>query len=174
MTIHGRRQDEFAAVGQHGAPFRRRRLGAKTEEAEACRLENCIGDAERRLDDQGCQAIGEHGDKHQAQLADAGDAGGGDIVARQLRQRRGPDQADIAGKIDDGHRDDGVGEVRPDHCDDENGEHQRRDRHDEIHDPQDDDVDDAAEGRRGKPQRHADHGRDHHTARPMNNEMRAP
>ena len=37
-----------------------------------------------------------------------------------------------------------------------------RDRHDEIHDAQDDDVDDAAEGGRGETERHADHGRDHH------------
>src|SRR3954465_5889705 len=45
-------QDELAGVGQHSAPFRRRRLRAKSQEAERRRVEDRRRDAERCLDDE--------------------------------------------------------------------------------------------------------------------------
>ena len=84
-TTQGAARMNLAAVGQHGAPFRHRRLGAKTEKAEARRFENGVGDAKRRLDDERRQAIGQHGHKHQAQRADARDFGRRDIVLATAR-----------------------------------------------------------------------------------------
>ena len=56
--------------------------------------------------------------------ADARDLGGGHIILGQLGQRRGAHQPDIARQIDDGHGDDGVGQVGADDRDDEDREHQ--------------------------------------------------
>ena len=67
-------QHELARVGQHRAPFRRRRLGAEAEEAQCRGVEDRGGEAERRLHDQRRQAVRQHGLEHQPQRAGAGDA----------------------------------------------------------------------------------------------------
>ena len=42
-------QNELPCLGQHGAPFRGRRLGANAEEAEGGGTEDGGGEAERRM-----------------------------------------------------------------------------------------------------------------------------
>src|SRR5207244_4552978 len=56
----------------------------------------------------------------------------------------------------------GVVEIGADEWDDENGEHQAWYRHDQIHDAQDDHIDDAAEPRGREPEYNAGDHRDHH------------
>ena len=104
--------DEFAGIGEHRAPFRRRRLRAEAEKAEARRLQDGVGDAERGLHDQRREAIGQHGREHQPDRPDAGDARGGDVILGEFAERRGAHQPDIAREIDDRDRDDRVGEAR--------------------------------------------------------------
>ena len=103
------RANEFPGIGEHRSPFRRRRLRAEAEEAERRGLEDRVGDAERGLHDQRRQAIGQDGEEHQAEQADADDARGGHVILAQFAKRRGAHQPDIAGEIDDRHRDDRVG-----------------------------------------------------------------
>ena len=52
VTTHQALQDELARLGEHGAPFRRRRLRAHAEEAERGGVEDGVGEGERRLHDQ--------------------------------------------------------------------------------------------------------------------------
>src|SRR5262245_5390906 len=59
------RSDEVARIGEHGAPFRCRRLSAEAQEAQACRFQYGVGDAESCLHDQRRQAVGQHGHEHQ-------------------------------------------------------------------------------------------------------------
>ena len=53
-------QHELARVGEHRAPFRRRRLRAEPEEAERRRVEDRGRDAERGLHDQRRGAVRQH------------------------------------------------------------------------------------------------------------------
>ena len=167
--------DEFARIGEHRAPFRRRRLRAEAEEAEARRLEDGVGDAERGLHDQRREAIRQHGREHQPQRPDAGDARGGDIILVEFAERRGAHQPDVARQIDDRHRDDGVGEARAENRDDEDRQHQARHRHDEVHHARDHDVDDRARHRADEAEaRRRSRTRRSSPQTPMNSETRAP
>ena len=149
-------------ICKHRAPLRGRRLSAQPEEAEASGLEDRVGDAERGLDDERGEAIGQDGDEHQPQRPDADDASRGHVILMQFAHRRGAHQTHVARQIDDGHRDDGVGETGAENRDDENGEHQARHRHDQVHGAGDDDVERGARHRGGKPQHDADDEGDAH------------
>ena len=77
VTTHQARRMNSRAVGEHGAPFGRRRLRAHAEEAERRGLEDGVGEGERRLHDQRREAVGQDGDEHQPQMAGAGHLGRG-------------------------------------------------------------------------------------------------
>ena len=85
-------QDELARVGQHGAPFGRRRLGAQAEEAQRRGVEDGVGEAQGGLHDERRQAVGQDGLEHQPQRAGAGDPAGGDVVLGELGDDRGAGQ----------------------------------------------------------------------------------
>ena len=76
----GMRHHEILGIAEHRAPFGYRRLGAKAEKSESGGPKNGIGDAERRLDDERCHAIGKHGHQHEPTRTIAGDLGAGDVV----------------------------------------------------------------------------------------------
>ena len=161
-TIQGSELNEFARVGQHRAPFRRRRLGAKAKEAKRRRLENGARHAKRRLHDERSEAVRQHGRSSEPERPDADHARGGHIVLVQFAERGRARETHVGRQIDDRHRDDGVGEAWPQHRNDEHGEHQARHRHDQIHEPRDGDVEDRAGHRRNEPERHADDERHAH------------
>ena len=146
VTTHGARSDELARRRQHGAPFRRRRLGAEAEKAERCRLENGVRKAERRLDDQRAEAVGQDGDEHQPDMAGAGDLGRGHVFAVLFGQHRG---ADEAGEMRLQHQGDGQHGVERGQgrgwststsASSSDGKAQ-----DDVHHAHDDDIDPAAE-----------------------------
>ena len=110
----------------------------------------------------GREAIGQHRRTGKPQRPDAGDARRGHIILVEFAKRGSAHQAHVARQIDDRHRDDGVGEARPQHRDDENGEHQARHRHDQVHQPRDGDIDDRAGHRGGEAERDADDERHAH------------
>ena len=92
VTTHQARRMNSRAVGEHGAPFRRRRLRAHAEEAERRGVEDGVGEGQRRLHDQRRQAVRQDGHEHQPEMAGAGDLGGDDIFAVLLRHHRGARQ----------------------------------------------------------------------------------
>ena len=132
--------DEFARVGQHRAPFRGRRLGAETQEAEPRRLENGARHAKRGLHDEGGEAIGQYRRIGKPERPDAGHARRGHVVLAEFAERRSARQPHVLWQVDDCHRYDGVGEARPQNRDDENGKHQARHGQNQIHQPRYGDV----------------------------------
>ena len=159
-------QHEFARVGQHGSPFRQRRLRAEAEKAERRRVEDRGRNAERRLHDQWRRAIRQHLLEHQPEPAGAGDLGGRDIILRDFGDHGGARDPHIMRQQHDGDRDHRIHQAGAEDRNDHDREQQARQRQNNVHQPHDRDLDHATEktGDQAEDRADDDRERDHRDA----------
>ncbi|KMS64599.1 hypothetical protein BVRB_018640, partial [Beta vulgaris subsp. vulgaris] len=134
--------DILPRIGQHGAPFRSRRLGAEAEEAERRRIQHRRGDAEGRLHDQRRQAVRQHGLEHEPERT-GGHARGDDIVLGELAHHRGAGEPRIMRDVGDGNRDHRIGQPGAEQHHDDDRQQQAGQRQDDVHQTHDQGVDRA-------------------------------
>ena len=155
-------QHEFAGIGQHRSPLGRRRLRAQAEKAQGGGVENGGGNAQRGLHDQRRRAVGQHLAEHQPQGAGAADAGRRHIVLGHFGDHRGARDANVVRQDHDRHREHRVHQAGAQDGDDHDRQQQAGQREDDVHQPHDRDLDDAARESGDQPQRDAGRHRDQH------------
>ena len=100
------------ASGDHGAPFRRRRLRPEAEEAERRREENGVTDVERTENDNRRQDVAKHVPEDNRDLPGAGEPCGEDELALTQRQNLSARQTGVPGPIDRRESQDRVRQAR--------------------------------------------------------------
>ena len=152
--------EEAPAAGDHRAPFRRGRLGAEAEEAEAGGRQDDARHVERHADDDGGEA-----ERHDVAPDDprrrcALQGRRGDEVGVADRQRLGPGDARIGRPRGDGDGDDGILDARAEGRDEGERQHEARKGEEDVGDAHQHRIEPAAEIARARADREADRRRD--------------
>ncbi len=150
-----------SALRKHAAPFRRRRLHAQADKAQARRLQNGGAHAQCGLNDDGAQAVGQNVAEDQAEVGGAADFRRLHVFLLLHREHAGPDDAGVIRNPRKGHGENQIANPRAQYGGNGDGQDQRRNGEDNIHEAHEHIVHAAAEkARHGADDGAEDHGED--------------
>ena len=161
-----RHPDVIPAFRQHGAPFRRRRLGAQPQKAQACRRDDGCADAKRKIDDDAAEGAGHDMHEHDAFFGSADASGGPDIQAFLEGQGAAAHDAGKGGHAEYGYGHHHINEPGAQDGDNGDGQQNAGKGEQDIRCPHDQAVQKAAEKAADKPQGDAGQGSDQDRCKP--------